>query len=77
MPTVGKEIALSEVERLKKLKRPPMYCIARYRNIWTGNEAYKLCYRQDQFAEMRTSPFVGKIDIIWASPRCVDDLTNC
>lgn len=67
MPTVGKEIAVMEIARLSKLKRPRMYCVARYTSAISGAECFKLCYQVAQFTEMLTSPAVGDVTVLWAS----------
>lgn len=69
MSTVSKAIADKEIERCKKRVSPRMYCIASYVNTSDGSQAYKLCYRPENYVEMMTSPFVSRVILLWQSER--------
>lgn len=75
MPTISKDLAEKEAARLKKQKRPKVFCIVRYQNRLRGDSEkmtysdYAICYKREHYDALMQSNFVGGIDILWASER--------
>ncbi|MCH7759013.1 hypothetical protein IID20_01515, partial [Patescibacteria group bacterium] len=75
MPTISKDLAEREIERIKKQKRPKVYCIVRYQNRLKGDSEkmtysdYSICYNRVHYNALLQSDFVGGIDILWSSKR--------
>ncbi|MDO8557968.1 MAG: hypothetical protein Q7S09_02110 [bacterium] len=75
MPTISKDLAEREIVRLKKQKRPKVYCIVRYQNRLKGDgekimySDYAICYKREHYDSLMRSGFIGGIDVLWASEK--------
>ncbi|VVB83414.1 Uncharacterised protein [uncultured archaeon] len=79
MPTIDKALAEAEIERVKKQKKPKVYCIVRYQNRLNGDSEkgiysdYSICYNLRDYEALVKSDFVGGIDILWSSEKFKQD----
>lgn len=76
MATIDKETALSLIEKVKKQKRPRIYCITCYRNVMFNIESYAVCYSNEEYARHFKSPAVGSVKILWSSEKFKKDHPN-
>lgn len=71
MPTVSKQIAEELIERLKKQKRPKVYCVVSYQ--YEGEkENYVVCYGPRQYRRLRKCVIV--VRVLWESKRCEEEI---
>jgi hypothetical protein len=71
--TVSRQEAKQLIKRLRKKKRPKVYCVVRCRNTSLGADCYSICYSSRDYSGLLGSLFAGNIKVMWESKQFKED----
>ncbi len=73
MATIDVEIARSMIEKLRKQKRPKVYCVVRYYNVMFEKEYWAYFNNKFEYDSALGSGNARDINVMWWSDRYIKD----
>ncbi len=64
---IYEDVILKLIDKLKKQKRPRVYCVAKYYSPIDDKTCYSICNNRKDYQALRSKGAVADIEVLWRS----------